>query len=255
MEGQVAIVTGGSGTIGKAIAKDLLQAGATVVITGRTQSTLDAARAELLGGGGSAPDEKLHVYVMDVAKEDDVVGLFEHVQKTLGTCNLLVNNAGMAVAGPIETLSGQDMDRVLTVNVTGPFLCAREFFKQFQNETAQARAFVEPRRIINIGSIAAIAPRPHSAPYTASKFGMLGLHQCLSVDGRPLGIGVGIIHPGNVPSNLYSPEVIAAREPLEGFCTPADIAACCLTMALLPPTSNVHELTVQPTKQPLIGRG
>lgn len=249
MEGQVAIVTGGSGAIGKAIAKDLLGAGATVVITGRTRSTLEAAKADL----GS---DKLHVYVMDVVKEEDVSGLFAFVKERLGgVCNLLVNNAGMAIAGPMETLSAKDMDQVLSVNITGPFLCAREFFKQFQTEQAKAKAFQEPRRIINIGSIAAIAPRPHSAPYTASKFGLLGLHQCLSVDGRPLGIGVGIVHPGNVPSNLYSPEVIAAREPIEGFCTPEDIAACCLTMARMPPTSNVHELTVMPTKQPLIGRG
>lgn len=245
MQNQVAIVTGGAGAIGKAIAVALLSQGATVVITGRTASTLQATKDEL-------KSDNLHIHAMDVSKEDDVINLFQSVKEKFGTCNLLVNNAGMAIAGDIMDLTASDMEKVLQVNVVGPFVCAREFLKLYKDSPVD---FKDPRRIINIGSIAAISPRPNSAPYTTSKFAMLGLNQSLALDARAYGVGVGIVHPGNVPSGLYTPEVIASREETEGFCSAEDIAACVLTMAMMPPNSNVLELTVLPTKQPLVGRG
>lgn len=149
--------------------------------------------------------------------------------------------------GPTVDLTAADMNRVLSVNVLGPFLCAREAMKRMQKAGGG--------RIINIGSISAYSPRPDGASYTTSKFAIQGLSQSLALDGRKHNIAVGAIHPGNVVSELLSPEVIAAREETEGFIQPEDVAGCVLTMASLPYSANVLELTVIPTKQPLVGRG
>jgi NADP-dependent 3-hydroxy acid dehydrogenase YdfG len=110
-------------------------------------------------------------------------------------------------------------------------------------------------RIINVGSISSMSPRPDGATYTTSKFAIQGLSQSLALDGRPYNIAVGCINPGNVVSELLTPEVIAEREASEGFIQPEDVAQCVLTMASLPYSANILDLTIIPTKQPLVGRG
>jgi NAD(P)-dependent dehydrogenase (short-subunit alcohol dehydrogenase family) len=139
------------------------------------------------------------------------------------------------------------MERVLSVNVLGPFLCAREAMKRMKTAGSG--------RIINISSISSMSPRPHSVTYTTSKHALQGLSRSLALDGRPYGIAVGAIHPGNVVSELLDPKVIAEREATEGFIQPEDVAACVLTMASLPYSANILDLTVLPTKQPFVGRG
>jgi NAD(P)-dependent dehydrogenase (short-subunit alcohol dehydrogenase family) len=182
----------------------------------------------------------------DVTKEDSVVDLFQKIQTDHGGCNLLINNAGTAVPGATTELSAADFDWVMKVNVTGPFLCSREAMKQMKGEGG---------RIINIGSISSESPRPDSAPYTTSKFAIRGLTQSLALDGRQYNIAVGMIHPGNVRSSLLSEEEIARREAAEGFIEPEDVANCVVTMANMPNSANVLELTVIPTRQALVGRG
>lgn len=164
---------------------------------------------------------------------------------------------GTVAAGATVNLSGSDFDRVLKVNVLGPFLCAREALKRMKerNHSAAASANGGGGRIINIGSISAHRSRPDNAPYTTSKFALLGLTQSLALDARPYNIAVGIIHPGNVRSELLTPEMIAEREEAEGFLDPDQVADCVLTMARLPYSVNVLELTVLPTRQPFVGRG
>ena len=154
---------------------------------------------------------------------------------------------GTMAPGPTVDLTADDMQRVLSVNVIGPFLCAREAMKRMMKK--------DGGRIINIGSISSSSPRPDSATYTTSKFAIQGLSQSLALDGRNYNIAVGSIHPGNVVSELLSPEVIAEREATEGFIQPEDVANCVLTMAGLPYSANVLDLTVIPTRQPFVGRG
>jgi NAD(P)-dependent dehydrogenase (short-subunit alcohol dehydrogenase family) len=180
----------------------------------------------------------------DVSVEDSVVALFDQI----GVCvDLLVNNAGTNVPGATVDLSARDFEYVMKVNVLGPFLCAREAMKRMMERGAGGR-------IINIGSISAIDPRPHSCPYTASKFALTGLTRSLALDARPHGIAVGLIHPGNVLSELLTPEMIASRQH-EGFLDAEQVAASVLHMASLPYTANVLEMTMIPTTQPLVGRG
>jgi NAD(P)-dependent dehydrogenase (short-subunit alcohol dehydrogenase family) len=237
--GKLALVTGGSGTIGKAIAKALASRGAQVVITGRNLDRLEQAASSIQTKVPSASPIKC--ISCDVTVESSVTELFQ----TLDNIQLLVNNAGTAVDGATVDLTADDFERVMRVNVTGPFLCAREAMKRMKHGGG---------RIINIGSLSAISPRPHSAPYTTSKFALAGLSQSLALDGRPYGISVGIIHPGNVESELLSKETIAERE-LEGFLQPQQVADCVVSMANMPASANVLEMTIMPTPQPLVGRG
>ncbi len=239
---KLAIVTGGSGTIGKAIAKVLLNQGAKVVLTGRSSERLLNAK-QYLGN-----DDSVHCLSCDVTKEESVMEFFDTIKKKYGGCDLLINNAGTMAPGATVDLSASDFDWVMKVNVTGPFLCSREAMKQMKDMGSGGR-------VINIGSISSLSPRPDSAPYTCSKFAIRGLTQSLALDGRPYNIAVGMIHPGNVMSGLLTQEEIDRREATEGFIDPEDVADCVATMASLPISANVLELTVIPTKQPLVGRG
>lgn len=149
--------------------------------------------------------------------------------------------------GVTTELKAAEFERVMRVNVLGPFLCAREALKRMKEQGGG--------RIINVGSISAYSPRPDGATYTTSKFALQGLTYSLALDARPFNVAVGIIHPGNVQSELLSPAMIEERGKSEGFISPDDVAQSVLSMASLPYSANILELTVIPTRQPLVGRG
>lgn len=241
LQGKNAVITGGSGTIGKAIGKALLEVGCNVYLTGRRQEALDAAVAELTTDENSA---KVFALVGDCTDETSAIrDIFDKVE-----VDLLINNAGTLVGGKTEEISVDDFNRVMNVNVTGPFICAKEAIKQMKARNGGGR-------IINIGSLSAICSRQDSATYTTSKFGLLGLTHSLAIDCRDHGIAVGIIHPGNVYSNLWATKDPADAEKNEGFLQKEDVANAVLTMANLPYTSNIFEMTIHPTRQPFLGRG
>jgi NAD(P)-dependent dehydrogenase (short-subunit alcohol dehydrogenase family) len=247
LHGKVALITGGGGTIGVAIASKLVGKGASVVLVGRSVERLEKGRSKVLEKTQKAK-EQVEICSCDVTKEESVISMFEALdQQYKGGVDLLVNNAGVAIPGETTDLSGDDFSWVMNVNVVGPFLCAREALKRMKQK--------QGGRIINIGSVSALSPRPDSAPYTTSKFAVAGLTQSLALDARPYNVAVGMIHPGNVLSTLASQEEMDRREKTEGFLQPDDVADCVLTMASLPYTANVLEMTVIPTRQPLVGRG
>jgi NAD(P)-dependent dehydrogenase (short-subunit alcohol dehydrogenase family) len=287
LHGKRALVTGGSGTIGRAIAKALLRHGASVVLTGRRLEKLEEAKTELLKDLSvispsssssllSSNFPTIHVVSCDITQEEAVTDLFSEIdclhdeeQRLLqsssppftSSIDILVNNAGVNIAGSIEELTSSDMASVLGVNVTGAFLCSREAFKRMkkkstsEDEADSRSCYGSGGRIINIGSISATSPRPNSVAYTTSKFALQGLTKSLALDGRRHNITVGIIHPGNVVSDMLSEEDVKVRGETEGFLQADDVAECVLTMASLPYSANVLELTVIPTTQPLVGRG
>lgn len=247
LKGKVAVVTGAAGAMGRNIARALLSAGATVVLGDRDLANAEAVAKDFQGfaTGGA----KVVASYVDVTDEVSVAELFAKLSKEHGSCDILVNSAGiMFPPTPTEDLPAASFSKLMAVNVTGGFICSKEAFKIMKKQKSG--------RIINVGSIAAISPRPDAVAYTVSKFAISGLTQSLALDGRPHNIAVGVVHPGNVLSDLITPAEVAQRKANgEDFMDPMVVANAVLHMCSLPPNSTCLEVVLMPTVQPLIGRG
>jgi NAD(P)-dependent dehydrogenase (short-subunit alcohol dehydrogenase family) len=247
---KIALVTGASSGIGRQTAIALAQAGYALVLAGRRTELLEATAAEV----GKAGVEALTVPT-DIADPLAVRALFGKTRERFGRLDLLFNNAGVSGrAVPLEDLDYEQWKRVIDTNLTGAFLCTQEAFKIMKSQ--------DPRggRIINNGSISAHAPRPNSAPYTASKHGITGLTKVTSLDGRKYDIACGQIDIGNAATELTErmkrgvPQANGAIE-VEPTMNTADVARAVVYMASLPLGANVQFMTVMATKMPFIGRG
>jgi NAD(P)-dependent dehydrogenase (short-subunit alcohol dehydrogenase family) len=240
LENQVAIVTGASSGIGAAIAQAFAAEGAKVVLAARSVDKIEKMAAEITSSGGSALAVRT-----DVSDEASVVALFEQVGATFSSLDIVVNNAGIGIGGPTEELDFQSWRKVMSVNLDGAFLCSREAFKIMKK---QGRG-----RIINMGSVSAKMPRVNSAPYTTSKFALEGLTRSLALDGRPYGISVGVLQPGNTKTAIWDGREEVAKA--EGTMTPGDLAKVAVAMASLPDGVSILETTILPISMPFLGRG
>jgi NAD(P)-dependent dehydrogenase (short-subunit alcohol dehydrogenase family) len=244
---KVAIITGAGSGIGRQTALALLQAGYAVSLAGRRAEPLKETMREAGGRGLVVPT--------DVTDPASVRALFAQTQVEFGRLDLLFNNAGTgAPAIPLEELTYEQWQSVLAVNLTGAFLCTQEAFKLMKNQTPRGG------RIINNGSISAHAPRPNSAPYTATKHAITGLTKSTALDGRPFDIACSQIDIGNAATDMAArmqagvPQAngTIAPEPLMDV---EHVAQAILYMAGLPLAANVQFMTIMATKMPFIGRG
>ncbi|NQW19539.1 MAG: SDR family oxidoreductase [Chloroflexi bacterium] len=244
LDGKVAIVTGGGSGIGKGIAKAFADEGCSVVIAARNAERLNTAAAELSSEGATVV-----AIPTDVTNEEQMISLFAKTMAQFGKLDVLVNNSGAFDGGPVEDLTMEQWQRVLQVNVTGPFLGSREAFKIMKKQGGG--------RIINIGSIAAQKPRHSSSPYTTSKHAVWGLTQSLALEGRDHGIAVSALHPGNVMVERRGDGKSATGrdEGPEPLISTADMGRTALLMATLPPETNMLEAIVLPLGQAYLGRG
>ena len=240
LAGKVALITGASSGIGRAIAEAFAAEGASLVLAARSVEKLDEVAAALRAGG--APVAAL---ATDVGQEAEVLALFQHAVASFGRVDVLVNNAGTTSRTPTDAMSLAEWRRVIDINVTGAFLCAREALKLMKPQGGG--------RIINIGSVSAKVPRAHSAPYTTSKFALEGLTRSLALDGREFGIAASVLQPGNTSSELWSGREAAAAQ--EGLMAAADVARVALAMASLPAGVNLLEAVMLPVSMPFLGRG
>ena len=247
---KIAMVTGAGTGLGKAAALALALDGWHVVAVGRRAHLLAEAaeECERLGGSGSA-------IAADVGEPASVAALFDQVRAEHGRLDLLFNNAGtVAPPVPIDELDVEDWQRVVDVNLTGSFLCARQAFRLMKAQDPSGG------RIINNGSISAHVPRPNSAPYTATKHAITGLTKSLSLDGRPFGITCGQIDIGNALTPLTArfhegvPQADGSIKP-EPTMDAADAGRAVAYMAGLPADTNVLMMTVMANGMPLVGRG
>lgn len=248
--GKVAIVTGAGSGIGRAVALALQGEHYHVVLFGRTEGRLHETAALASSEGG-----QVAIVVGDVAEPADVAILFDTAVKKFGRVDVLFNNAGISAPSvPIEELTLQQWRSVVDVNLTGAFLCAQAAVRQMKAQSPKGG------RIINNGSISADAPRPNSAPYTATKHAMTGLTKSLSLDGRAYDIACSQIDIGNAATDLTEPMAAGARQ-ADGSIKPEPrmdvrhVADAVLYMAGLPLDANVQFMTLMATKMPLIGRG
>lgn len=184
LDGRVALITGGSKGLGRAIAQSLAEAGADVAIVSRTLADCRKAATEIAEQSG----RRAAAFAVDVNKSDDLKKAAAEIEASLGPVDILVNNAGINIRGPIEELGESDFEAVMATNVTAPFLCSKIFGPKMVERGWG--------RVINLGSIMSVISLPGRAPYAASKAAIMGLTRTLALEWATKGVTVNAICPG-----------------------------------------------------------
>ncbi len=239
LAGKVAIVTGGSRGIGKAIGHGLAAEGASVVIAARGAERLQQAAKEI-----GALGARVVPVVTDVTDESQVGALFARTMELFHRLDILVNNAAVFDGGPLDELSTETWDKVIATNLRAPFLCTRAAMRIMKTQRSG--------RILNIGSISGLRPRLNHAAYAASKFAIWGLTNSTALEGREFGIAACCLHPGNVRLEATPSPAVHDGEPLM---EPEELAEVAVLMASQPAHINMLEATVLPVRQVFLGRG
>src|SRR5262249_44780509 len=248
--GRVAFVTGAGSGIGRAVSLAFQSAGYSVVLVGRRLAELEKTAA--LAGPGKG---EMVAVPTDVSQPDSVQAALAKTEQAFRCLDVLFNNAGInAPSVPLEDLTYEQWTQVLGVNLTGAFLCAQAAIRLMKTQRPRGG------RIINNGSISAHAPRPDSAPYTATKHAITGLTKCIALDGRKYDIACGQIDIGNAATKLTGrmggggPQgngLVVVEPRMEVTYVSKGV----LYMASLPLDANVLFMTVMATKMPFVGRG
>jgi NAD(P)-dependent dehydrogenase (short-subunit alcohol dehydrogenase family) len=247
--GKVALVTGAGSGIGRAVSLALQAEGYSLVLAGRRREALEETASRAAAGGA------MHCVPTDVGDPGSVRALFENLKGAFGRLDLLFNNAGANTpAIPMEDLTYEQWAGVVAVNLTGSFLCAQQAIQLMKSQDPQGG------RIINNGSISAHAPRPHSAPYTATKHAITGLTKSISLDCRGYNIACGQIDIGNAATEMtqrMTAGVLQANgtTAVEPRIDVKHVADAVVYMANLPLDANVQTITVMATRMPFVGRG
>jgi NAD(P)-dependent dehydrogenase (short-subunit alcohol dehydrogenase family) len=244
---KIAMITGAGSGVGRAVAQALAAQDWQLALVGRKRDTLEETAKSLKGTHLIAP--------ADVGDPAAVKGVFALIKDRFGRLDMLFNNAGTGTpAIPIEDLSFEQWQAIVAVNLTGAFLCTQEAIRMMKAQ--------DPRggRIINNGSISADRPRPHSAPYTATKHAITGLTKSTILDGRPFDITAGQVDIGNAATEMTQRMTQGVLQPdgklmVEPRMDVNHVAQAVAYMAGLPLESNVPFITVMATKMPLFGRG
>jgi NAD(P)-dependent dehydrogenase (short-subunit alcohol dehydrogenase family) len=234
LNGQVAVVTGAGRGIGAAIARKLSSLGATAVLFGRTQATLDATAQAILEAGG-----KTEVIPCDVTVLHQLEYAATRIDSTFGRIDILVNNAGVAgFNDALHNLLPDDWDRILNTNLRGVYYTIRAF------APLMIRNYYG--HIINISSLAGQNALPNGAAYAASKWGLNGLSYSVAEELRAHNIRVCVICPGSTETELTSH---AGKDPRK-MLQPDDIAHAVGMVATQSPQSFVSEILLRPTQKP-----
>ena len=240
LDSKVALVTGASRTIGKAIAIALAKEGARLVVAARTQETLNETAVIIRKSGSEAL-----VVPTDVRSEEQIENLFEKTMEHYSRLDILVNNAGIFANAPFDKFPTKSWDDVIATNLRSAFLCSRAAFRIMKSQGGG--------RIIIIGSVSASRVRPETVSYNCAKFGLVGLTHTIALEGRDHNITCGILHPGvvirdDMPEHIKKDKNIASMSSEE-------VAATAVFMACQPPHVNILELVQLPKDQPYLGRG
>jgi len=229
LAGKIAIVTGSSSGIGKAIALTFGKEGASVVVAARRKDLCERTVTQIRQGGGDAT-----AIQTDVTDEVQVERLITETVKRYGRLDLLVNNAGIGGGGQIAETSTKTFDEVMNTNLRGTFFCCRAGFRQMKQNGGGT--------IINMSSVAGVQAWAGTGTYSASKHAIMALTKSLADEGRAYKIKVSAICPGGVADELVdaSPDEILRSEQI----SPYDIAETAVYLATLGPSTVVHQIIV-----------
>ena len=247
---KIALITGAGSGIGKACALALADAGWSLALCGRRLERVAEVCDEAKAKGMAAIAMQA-----DVGDPAAVGALFAEVEARFGRLDLLFNNAGTgAPPKPLEELTIEEWRRVVDTNLTGAFLCTQSAFRLMKAQ--------DPRggRVINNGSISAHAPRPNSAPYTATKHAITGLTKSIALDCRKYDIACGQIDIGNALTDMARKMTQGVpqadgRIAIEPTIDADEVGQAIAHMASLPLTTNIFTMTIMATKMPYVGRG
>jgi 3-oxoacyl-[acyl-carrier protein] reductase len=233
VQGKVALITGASRGIGLAIARSLAGLGAKVALCARDPQRLEAATAELKRAGASVV-----AIPADVRAADEIAHLVRAAEQSLGPIEILVNNAGIGYFAPVQEASEADWDSVLDTNLKGVFLLSK----------AVAPGMIQRRsgHIINIGSLSGKSAFAGGAIYCASKWGLLGLTQCMAEDLRSYGVRVSAVLPGSVATD-FSPHT---GKDTSKMLQPDDVAHAVESIVTQAPQSFISEVAIRPAQKP-----
>src|ERR1700722_1009877 len=233
LAGAVALVTGGSRGIGRAIALRLAKLGGSVAICGREERVLAPTKTELKQSGSP-----VHSQVADVSQSADVITLVNKTQAELGPISILVNNAGIGLFGPAHEKTEADWDRILSTNLKSVFLVSRAVAPSMIKQGAGD--------IINISSLAGRNAFAGGGIYCASKWGLQGLSACMAEDLREHGIRVSVVSPGSV-ATAFSTR--SSKDPAKVL-APQDVAHAVEMIVTQSPQSFLSEIQLRPVQKP-----
>jgi len=233
LDGHVALITGASRGIGLAVARSLGRMGATLSLCARDSKKLAEAVSDLGREGLSARG-----IAADVTRPQDIARLVEQTEREAGPIDILVNNAGIGYFAPVQEASEEKWDAVLDTNLKAVFLLSK----------AVAPGMIERHggHIINIASLAGKNAFAGGSLYCASKWGLLGLTQCMAEDLRAYGIRVSAVCPGSVATD-FSPH---AKKDTSKMLQPEDVALAVETIVRQAPQSFISEVVLRPTQKP-----
>jgi 3-oxoacyl-[acyl-carrier protein] reductase len=244
LAGKLCLVTGGTRGIGRAIAEMLIAEGASVVISGRRQETVDRAVQELASAcavaGGSG---KVAGKAADVKNHEDVGALFQFVDAHFGGLDVLVNNAGVGVFRPVGEISFEEWRSTIDTNLSGAFYCSREALFRFVTKGSGY--------IVNISSLAGSNAFAGGAAYNASKFGLNGLSEAMMQDVRSDNVRVSYVMPGSVATEFGGHTDDSGSD---WKVWPKDVANIVRMLLTMPARTLVSRVEVRPSKPRKSGR-
>jgi 3-oxoacyl-[acyl-carrier protein] reductase len=231
LTGKIAVVTGGTRGIGRAIAEKLLHEGASVAVCSRSPRNVEAVSKELKA------ETRVRFYgeAADVSKLEDVRRFFDNVDSRLGGVDILINNAGIGVFKSVADLTPEEWLRTIDLNLTGVYYCCHEVLHRMRNRGGGY--------IINISSLAGKNPFAGGAAYNASKFGLNGFSEAMMMDHRYDNIRVSYIMPGSVNTD-FSPGSGSAQWKIQ----PEDVAEMVVALLRMPARTLVSRIEMRPSK-------